>query len=61
MQLYRAPELSGLGSVAVCETLYAEVDMTGAVVDLVRQGPSYSDHAPKNAHAMLDSDRFSRV
>ena len=30
--------LSGLCSVAMRETLYAEVDMTDAVVDLVKQG-----------------------
>ena len=30
--------LSGLCSVAMRETLYAEVDLTDAVVDLVRQG-----------------------
>ena len=30
--------LSGLCSVAMRETLYAEVDLTGAVVDMVKQG-----------------------
>ena len=33
-----AASLSGLCSVAMCETLYAEVDLTDAVVDLVKQG-----------------------
>ena len=33
-----AASLSGLCSVVMCETLYAEVDLTDAVVNLVKQG-----------------------
>ena len=33
-----AASLSGLCSVAMRETLYAEVDLIGAVVNLVKQG-----------------------
>ena len=33
-----AASLSGLCSVAMRETLYAEVDPAGAVVDMVKQG-----------------------
>ena len=42
VQVYRArpsaASLSGLCSVAMRETLYAEVDLTDSVVDLVKQG-----------------------
>ena len=33
-----AASLSGLCSVAMCETLYAEVDLTDAVMDMVKRG-----------------------
>ena len=33
-----AASLSGLCSVAMCETFYAEVDLTDAVMDMVKRG-----------------------
>ena len=33
-----ATSSGGLCSVAMCETLYAEVDLTDAVMDMVKQG-----------------------
>ena len=62
-----AASLSGLCSVAMCETLYAEVDLTDAVVNLVKQGhysgvsvailgPTYPNN-PKPGHHYLPNRR----
>ena len=62
-----AASLSGLCSVAMRETLYAEVDLADAVVDLVKQGhcsdvsvaifgPTYPSN-PKPGHHYLPNWR----
>ena len=64
---YSTASLSGLCSVAMRETLYAEVDLTSAVVDLVKQGhysgvsvaifgPTHPSN-PKPGHHYLPSRR----